>query len=68
MSADLQTSFSADREGLNINGAKTYISNGGIADFYVLFARGEGTSGSKGISAFILDAAQPGSTRASGSR
>ena len=42
------------------NGAKTYISNGGIADFYVLFARtGEGP-GSKGISAFIVDRDTPG--------
>ncbi|HEX8217400.1 MAG TPA: acyl-CoA dehydrogenase family protein [Allosphingosinicella sp.] len=41
--------------GFVVDGAKTYISNGGIADFYVLFARtGEGP-GSKGISAFILD-------------
>ena len=41
--------------GFVVDGAKTYISNGGIADFYVLFARtGEGP-GSKGISAFIVD-------------
>jgi acyl-CoA dehydrogenase len=43
-----------------INGAKTFISNGGIADFYTMFARtGEGAR-AKGISAFILDAAAPG--------
>ena len=43
-----------------INGEKTWISNGGIADFYVLFARtGEGP-GAKGISAFIVDAGLPG--------
>lgn len=36
------------------NGEKTFISNGGIADFYTLFARtGEG---SKGVSAIIVDA------------
>jgi acyl-CoA dehydrogenase len=46
--------------GFVVNGAKTYISNGGIADFYVLFARtGEGP-GSKGISAFIVDRDSPG--------
>lgn len=39
-----------------IDGAKTFISNGGIADFYTLFVRtGEGP-GAKGISAFIVDA------------
>lgn len=40
-----------------INGEKTWISNGGIADFYVVFARtGTGAKGSHGISAFIVDA------------
>ena len=35
-------------------GEKTYISNGGIADFYVTFARtGEG-EGARGLSAFIV--------------
>ena len=46
-----------------LNGDKTWISNGGIADFYVVFARsGEGgqTSGAKGISAFIVDSDTPG--------
>jgi acyl-CoA dehydrogenase len=38
-----------------INGAKTYISNGGIADFYVLFARTGDAPGARGISAFIMD-------------
>ena len=43
-----------------VNGAKTYISNGGIADFYVLFARTGEAPGAKGISAFIVDAGTPG--------
>ncbi len=38
-----------------VNGEKTFISNGGIADYYVLFAR-TGDAGAKGISAMILDA------------
>jgi acyl-CoA dehydrogenase len=38
-----------------VNGAKTYVSNGGIADHYVLFARTGEAPGSKGISAFIVD-------------
>ena len=42
-----------------LNGVKTWISNGGIADFYVVFAR-TGEAGSRGISAFIVDAATPG--------
>jgi acyl-CoA dehydrogenase len=43
-----------------VNGAKTYISNGGIADFYVLFARTGEAPGAKGISAFILDSGAEG--------
>jgi alkylation response protein AidB-like acyl-CoA dehydrogenase len=49
-----------------LDGDKTWISNGGIADFYVVFARacepGDTVAkrGSKGISAFIVDADAPG--------
>jgi acyl-CoA dehydrogenase len=39
-----------------LNGEKTWISNGGIADFYVVFARTGDAPGSRGISAFIVDA------------
>ena len=45
---------------LRIDGSKTWISNGGIADHYVVFARtGEG-HGAKGLSAFVVDADTPG--------
>jgi acyl-CoA dehydrogenase len=54
--ASMETSAEEHAGGYVLNGAKTYISNGGIADYYVLFARtGEGL-GAKGISAFIVDA------------
>ncbi len=43
-----------------LNGQKTWISNGGIADFYVVFARTGEAPGSRGISAFIVDADTPG--------
>ncbi len=43
-----------------LNGRKTWISNGGIADFYVVFARSNDLAGAKGISAFIVDADAPG--------
>ena len=39
-----------------IDGVKTWISNGGIADFYVVFARTDKDTGTKNISAFIVDA------------
>jgi alkylation response protein AidB-like acyl-CoA dehydrogenase len=57
----------ARRDGIEwvLDGEKTWISNGGIADFYLVFARsgdggGEGGRGSKGISAFIVEASNPG--------
>jgi len=43
-----------------LDGSKTWISNAGLADFYVVFARtGEGP-GTKGLSAFIVDSVSPG--------
>ena len=40
-----------------LDGCKTWISNGGIADFYCVFARtGAGTAGARGISAFVVPA------------
>jgi acyl-CoA dehydrogenase len=43
-----------------LDGEKTFISNGGIADFYVVFARTGEASGARGISAFVVDAGTPG--------
>jgi alkylation response protein AidB-like acyl-CoA dehydrogenase len=43
-----------------IDGEKTWISNGGIADFYVVFARSGEAAGSRGISAFVVEAGTPG--------
>jgi acyl-CoA dehydrogenase len=47
-------------DGWVLDGAKTYISNGGIADYYVLFARTGEAPGAKGITAFIVDRDTPG--------
>ncbi|PAT41561.1 acyl-CoA dehydrogenase [Vandammella animalimorsus] len=54
----------ARREGDDyvLDGEKTWISNGGIADFYVVFARTGEAPGARGISAFIVDADTPGLT------
>ena len=43
-----------------VNGEKTWISNGGIADFYVVFVRTGEAPGARGISALIVDAGTPG--------
>jgi acyl-CoA dehydrogenase len=58
--AALATSAVMDGNSWVLNGTKTWISNGGIADFYTVFVRtGEG-EGARGLSAFIVDADAPG--------
>jgi acyl-CoA dehydrogenase len=57
--AAMSTSAELDGDEYVINGEKTFISNGGIADFYTLFAR-TGGEGARGITAFIVDANTPG--------
>jgi acyl-CoA dehydrogenase len=54
--AALQCAARKDGDSYLINGEKTWISNGGIADFYLMFARTGEAAGAKGISAFIVDA------------
>ena len=44
----------------SLTGTKTWISNGGIADFYCVFAKTDPAGGTRGISAFIVDANTPG--------
>ena len=54
--ANMATSAMRDGNEWVLVGEKTYISNGGIADFYVTFARtGEG-EGARGLSAFVVPA------------
>ncbi len=43
-----------------LDGTKTWISNGGIADFYCVFARDPATTGTRGISAFVVPAGTAG--------
>ena len=58
--ANMQTSAMRDGNEWVLVGEKTYISNGGIADFYLTFARtGEG-EGARGLSAFIVPADSAG--------
>ncbi|HEX9931816.1 MAG TPA: acyl-CoA dehydrogenase family protein [Allosphingosinicella sp.] len=53
--AAIETRAEEQDGGFVVNGAKSYISNGGIADFYVLFARTGEAPGAKGISAFLVE-------------
>ena len=47
---------------VRLDGVKTWISNGGIADHYVVFARTGEAPGARGLSAFVVDADTPGLT------
>jgi acyl-CoA dehydrogenase len=58
--AAMQCSALDTAGGYRLNGLKTWISNGGIADFYVVFARTGEAPGARGISAFIVEADSPG--------
>jgi len=56
----ITTTAMRDGDGWRLDGLKTWISNAGLADCYVVFARtGEGP-GTKGLSAFIVDAGTAG--------
>ena len=48
--------------GYRLNGQKSWISNGGIADYYVVFATVAPGTGSKGVTAFVSSAATAASS------
>ena len=58
--ASLALAAVADGDGFVLDGEKTWISNGGIADFYTVFARTGEAPGARGLSAFIVPAGTPG--------
>ena len=58
--ANITTSARRDGDSYVLDGEKTWISNGGIADLYVVFARTGEAPGAKGLSAFIVEGANPG--------
>ena len=58
--ANIATTATRDGDDYVINGEKTYISNGQIADVITLFARTGEAEGARGISAFILPGGTPG--------
>jgi acyl-CoA dehydrogenase len=61
--AQLATTATPDgNDHVRLDGQKTFISNGGIADHYVVFARSGEAPGARGLSAFVVDADAPGLT------
>jgi acyl-CoA dehydrogenase len=58
--ANIATVARRDGNGFVLDGEKNWISNGGIADFYIVFARTGEAPGARGLSAFIVEADNPG--------
>ncbi|MER8881575.1 acyl-CoA dehydrogenase family protein [Mesorhizobium sp. M0019] len=52
--ANMEMTATRDRDSYLLSGEKTWISNGGIADFYAVFARTGEAPGAKGLSAFVV--------------
>jgi acyl-CoA dehydrogenase len=60
--ANITSSARADGGDYVLNGAKTFISNAGIADHYLIVARTGEAPGARGLSIFLVDANTPGLT------
>ena len=58
--AAISTRAKQDGDGWRLDGVKTWISNAGLADYYIIFAKEDDGSGIKGLSAFIVPAGTPG--------
>jgi acyl-CoA dehydrogenase len=58
--AGMKTKFRKVGDDYLLTGQKRWITNGGVADFYTVFARAEGTERHKGITCFVVDRATPG--------
>lgn len=59
----MQQTFAQDKEDhFLLNGSKIFITNGGAADIYIVFAMTDRTKGTRGISAFILEKEMEGFT------
>jgi butyryl-CoA dehydrogenase len=58
--ADMTTRAERIPDGYRLKGVKHFISNGGVADFIVVFAKTDMDAGHRGISAFVVDRGTPG--------
>src|SRR6478736_6963351 len=58
--AGMKTSYKKVGDDYVITGQKRWITNGGVANFYTVFAREEGTQRHKGITCFVIDRDTPG--------
>ncbi|WP_394218120.1 acyl-CoA dehydrogenase [Halobacillus trueperi] len=60
--SSMRTQAKLDGDHYVLNGSKVWITNGGVADIYVVFAKTDPNEGNRGISAFIVEKDTPGFT------
>ena len=58
--ASMQTTAASEEGGYRLRGQKTWVSNGGLAEYYVVFATVAPGTGSRGITAFLVEKGDPG--------
>lgn len=58
--ANMSTRFVQHGDRYVLNGRKRWITNADVADFYVVFAREQGSRGHRGIATFVVEAGTPG--------
>jgi acyl-CoA dehydrogenase len=58
--AAMATSAERTASGYRLNGQKTWISNGGLAEYYVIFATVDPDARSRGVTAFVVEKGDPG--------
>lgn len=58
--ASLETTATRTGAGYRLRGQKTWISNGGLAEYYVVFATVAPGTGSRGVTAFVVEKGDPG--------
>ncbi|MGI8316583.1 acyl-CoA dehydrogenase [Halobacillus mangrovi] len=60
--SSMKTQAKLDGDHYVLNGNKVWITNGGVADLYIVFAKTDPEAGSRGVSAFIIEKDTPGFT------
>jgi alkylation response protein AidB-like acyl-CoA dehydrogenase len=58
--AAMRTSARRDGAEWVLNGTKNFITNGGVAGVYIVYANTDPSKGARGVTAFIVEASQPG--------
>ncbi|MCP3033190.1 acyl-CoA dehydrogenase [Halobacillus sp. A1] len=60
--SSMRTQAKLDGDHYVLNGSKVWITNGGVGDIYIVFAKTDPEAGSRGVSAFIVEKGTPGFT------